>query len=90
MRDTITDLNIMRDWLERIVKDVDVINAAIAGNDMAAVRMMLRYFQQVRTCSAYEHKSYKRGVAIEVCDIIEEYLKEHNETEVLLWTETEL
>ena len=82
MTDALTKLKITKDQLTSIVNDIDIVIDAVVGNDVTTVRMMLRYFQHIRSATTDNPTNYKHGIVIAVCAIIESYLKERNETEV--------
>ena len=88
--DNLTKLNIIRDYIERTLDDLETIKTAVITEDGAALHALLRYFRHLRDYTGrYEPTQYKRGIATEVCDIIETYLKEHHNKEVETWTETD-
>lgn len=89
--DNLTQLNILLDYITRTVDDLQTIKTAMITGDVVALNALLRYFRHLRDYTGlYEPTLYKRGVALEVCVIIETYLKERLEKEVETWTETEL
>ena len=87
--DNMTKLNILLDYITRTVGDLQTIKTAMIINDGVALHALLRYYRHLRDYTGwYEPTQYKRGIATELCDIIEAYLKEHKEKEVETWTET--
>lgn len=89
--DNLTKLNILQDYITRTVGDLQTIKTALIMGDEVTLRALLRYYRHLRDYTGrYEPMLYKRGIAVEVCDIISAYLKERKEKEVETWTETDL
>ena len=81
--DNLTKLGILQDYITRTVNDLQFIKSAIITGEEDALYALLRYYRHLRDYTGrYEPTQYKRGIATEVCDIIETYLKEHREKEV--------
>ena len=88
--DNLTKLNILLDYITRTANDLQFIRASIITGDEAALHALYRYFLHLRDYTGrYEPTQYKRGIATEVCAIIETYLKERREKEVETWTATD-
>ena len=87
--DNLTKLNILQDYITRTVGDLQTIKTAMIMDDRLALHALLRYYKHLRDYTGrYEPTEYKRGIAVEVCAIIEAYINDHREKEVETWTET--
>lgn len=88
--DNLTQLNILHDYIARTDNDLQFVKACMITGDNAGLHAYLRYYRHLRDYTGrYEPTQYKRGIAAELCDIIESYLKEHHEKEVETWTATD-
>ena len=81
--DNLTKLNILLDYITRTADDLQTIKSAMITGDGVALNALLRYYRHLRDYSGrYEPTPTKRGIATEVCAIIEAYLNERKEKEV--------
>lgn len=76
--DNMTNLQLLLDYFERTVSDLQTIRNAMFQNDMVALRALLRYFRHLRDYTGlYEPTPVKREAARVICDIIEKYIDDH-------------
>lgn len=76
--DNMTNLQILLDYFEHTVSDLQTIRNAMIQNDTAALCALLRYFRHLRDYTGlYEPSTVKREAARVICDIIEKYIDDH-------------